>query len=222
MPFPTFTITVSPLGEFQFDNGTYVDRFLCDGGDYPASSGNIISCVQKSSQNIVLTTKRSGVAVSTSSWELSSDGLQMRAVLMASQSQRPGVEKQVVFARMSGAPASFTGAWKDTKNLETRPQVLVLALRDRTLHYAFPERRQHADAALDGSDAVWHGPGVPTGVTVSFRNHGTEEFVTSRKYRGQITNQGFMRIDDDGRTLVEVFWNPDRPDQRAVLFYTKQ
>jgi len=220
-PFPTFWLTVTPSGEHQFDNGTYTNTYGCDGRGYPLPSGITMFCVQKGPLAFELTPKKAGAVITTSLWTLSVDGKTLTVEAAAVQPSGSVRRRDNLYARVTGS-SGFTGAWKDVKSLETRPQVLVLAQNAHRLHYAFPERGQYGDPALDGSDAAWSGQGVVPGVTMAVEPHGPREFRVLRKFKGRITNQGLMRVSADGRTLVEAFWSPDHPDQKVLLVYQKR
>ncbi len=49
-----------------------------------------------------------------------------------------------------------------------------------------------------------------------------DELLVLRKLVGQIVNQGSMKISADGRSLVEEFWSPERPNLKTILVYEKQ
>jgi hypothetical protein len=66
------------------------------------------------------------------------------------------------------------------------------------------------------------GPGVPQGLTMAISPHGPQEFLTVRRFDGQIVNQGFLRLSVDDRTLIEEYWPPSRPDQKAILVYERR
>ena len=222
-PFPNFWLTVTPSGEHQFDNGTYTNTYGCDGKGYPLQSGITMFCVQKGPLAFELTAKSGGGVVTTSLWALSVDGKTLTADATAVRPSGSVRTRHNVYARVTGS-SGFTGAWQDVRSLETRPQVLVLVLTEdgHRLHYALPERGQYADPTLDGTDAAWYGPGVPPGGTIAVKPNGPREFSTLRKFKGQITNQGIMRVSVDGRTLVEAFWSSERPDQKALLVYERR
>jgi hypothetical protein len=99
---------------------------------------------------------------------------------------------------------------------------MALRLDNKSLHIAFVESGQFSDLPLDGSDATMHGPGVSQGVTMAIKPRGSREFITLRKFNGQIINEGSLKLSGDGRTLVEEYWRPDRPSERAVLVYERQ
>jgi hypothetical protein len=179
-----------------------------------------ISCVQTGAFVIDTTTKENGRKVGTAHWELSADGktLTIKGTSMQSDGSLKPIEN--VYSR-TDASIGFVGGWKNQKRLESRPQ-LLLALNDRSLHITFSESGQYIDAPLDGSDAPVQGPGIPQGLTMAIIPHGPQEFLTLRKFGGQITNQGSLRISADGRTLVEEYWVPRRPEQKATLVYERQ
>src|SRR5207302_1334378 len=69
---PTFSVALSPSGEYRVDTGAFGYTFVCDGKDYSAASGHTTSCTQISPRAIAL--KGLADAVSTNSrWELSAD-----------------------------------------------------------------------------------------------------------------------------------------------------
>jgi hypothetical protein len=220
IPGPNFSITISPTGEFHLDNGTNRYSYRCDGKEYSTTPNRTISCAQTSAVVIDATMKENGAKVGTAHWELSDDGKMLTIKATSIESDGSIKSREKVYLRIS-ASIGFAGGWRDTKRLETRPQ-LLLTLNDRTLHIAFGESEQYADPPLDGSDAPLRGSKVPQGVTIAIRPHGPREFLTLKKFGGQITNQGSLRLSTDGRTLTEEYWSPSRPDEKAILVYEKQ
>jgi hypothetical protein len=221
VPGPSFTITLTPAGEYQTDNGTYSYRYRCDGKEYPMAPGYTTSCKRTGAFVIDSTTKKNGAVVTTAHWELSADEASLRIKLIAGQSQRPLKTKEVVYERVSGS-AGFIGGWRELNRLQTQPQLLALMLHGRDLHYAFPKEGQYVDLTLDGPDGAWQGPSVPPGITVAIKTLDHDELLVLRKLNGQVVNQGSMRISPDGHTLVEEFWSPDRPNLKTILVYEKQ
>jgi hypothetical protein len=220
IPGPSFSITISPTGEYHSDNGTFSSNFRCDGKEYPTRANRTVSCVQPSAFVIDTTTKENGAKVATAHWELSADWKMLTikgTTIDADGSVKP---KEKVYSRTS-ASIGFAGGWRDAKRLESRPP-LLLALNERSLHIGFSDSGQYVDPPLDGSDSPWQGPGAPQGLTMAIKPQGPQEFLTLKKVGGQIVNQGSLRLSADGRTLVEEYWAPSRPDQKATLVYEKQ
>jgi len=220
IPGPSFSVAISPQGEYHLDNGTYSYSFGCDGSQYPTIGSRTISCTQKGAFSMDTTSRESGREVASAHWELSDDE---KMLTINGTTVRPdGSIKSIehVYSRTS-ASVGFAGGWRDTKRLESRPP-LQLTLSDRTLHVMFSDDGQYVDAPLDGSDAPMHGPGVPQDLTFAITPHGTRELLTTRKLRGQIINQGFLRLSADGLELVEAYWRSGRPDEKAVLVYERQ
>lgn len=220
IPGPNFSITISPAGEYHVDNGTYSQSFRCDGKEYPATPKRTISCLQTGVLAIDTTSWENGAKVATAIWELSTDGKMLTLKGTSTQPDGSVKPREMVYSRTSGS-IGFAGGWTNTKRLESRPQ-LVLALNERSLHIAFTESGQYIDSPLDGSDAPVHGPGVPDGLTMAVTPHGAREFFTLKKMGGQIINQGSLRLSADGRNMVEEYWNPRAPEQKAKLVYDRQ
>jgi hypothetical protein len=59
-------------------------------------------------------------------------------------------------------------------------------------------------------------------MTVAIRPNGAYELLTTKKADGRVINQGSLRLSADGRTLVEEYWSPSRPEEKTVLVYDKQ
>jgi len=217
---PTFSLTILPTGEYHSDSGTFSYDFRCDGKEYTTRPSRTISCMQSRASEMDTTTKEESKKVGTTHWELSADGktLTVKGNSIGTDGSVKPTER--VYLRTSGSNG-FVGGWKDTKRLESRPQ-LVLTLNERILHIAFFGTGQYMDPPLDGTDSPCHGPGVPQGLTIAIRQNGPREFLTLRKMDGKIVNQGSLRLSADGRTLIEEYWPPSRPDERATLVYEKQ
>lgn len=220
IPGPSFSITLLPTGEYRSDNGTYNYNFRCDGKEYITRLSHTISCVQTSVSEMDTTSKEDGKKVGTAHWELSDDGKTLTVKGTATGADGAFKATERVYLRTSGS-SGFAGGWRDTKRLESRPQ-LVLALNERSLHIAFSENGQYMDPPLDGTDAPCHGPSVPQNLTIAIKPNGPREFLTLRKLDGKVVNQGFLRLSVDGRTLVEEYWPPSRPDEKATLVYERQ
>jgi hypothetical protein len=220
IPGPSFSITILPTGEYHLDNGTNSYDFRCDGREYTTATNRTLSCLQTSASVIDTTSKENGAKVGTAHWSLSPDERTLAIKATSFQTNGSAKSRENVYTRTS-ASAGFAGGWRDTKRLESRPELLLL-LNDQRLHIAFPDSGQFTDPPLDGSEAAMYGPGVSEGMTMAIRPHGPQEFFTSRKLRGQIISEGSLRISADGHTLVEEYWRPDRFDEKAVLVYERQ
>lgn len=220
IPGPSFSIAISPAGEYHVDNGTYSESFRCDGKEYATTPKRTISCLQTGGLAIDTISREKGAKVATAHWELSDDGKMLTLKGTSTQPYGSVKPREMDYSRTSGS-VGFAGGWTNTKRLESRPQ-LVLALNGRSLRISFAESGQYIDSPLDGSDAPVHGPGVPEGLTMAVTPHGSREFLTLKKMEGQIINQGSLRLSADGRILMEEYWNPKTPEQKARLVYEKQ
>ncbi len=183
--------------------------------EYPTSVQHTISCKLDDSSTMDTTSRENGKIVRADHWQLSLDGLQLTHRSSETQSDGSTKSKLSVFVRISGN-TGFAGGWTDPKRLESYPR-LVLEVKGFTLHFAFLGSGQYVDTTLDGSDSAMHGPGVPKGSTMATRPNGTYNMLTTQKANGRVINQGFLRLSADGRTLVEEYWSPSRPDEKAVL-----
>src|SRR5580700_509633 len=220
IPGPSFTLALAPDGEYRMENGTFGYTFGCDGQEYKTSPVRTISCKLDDSSDMDTTSRENGRIVRTDHWQLYSDGSKLRHT--SSEPQADGSTKSHLseFVRVSGS-VGFAGGWSDLKRLESHPR-LVLTMKDSTLHLAFLETGQHADITLDGSDSAMHGPGLLIRTTLAIRPNGAYEFLTTKKTDGRVINQGSLKLSADGHTLVEEYWSPNSPDEKAILVYDKQ
>lgn len=221
MPGPDLSITVSPTGEFQTDNGTYRDKFRCDGKEYSMGAGHQTSCVQSGSLAMDMSLFTNGAKTQAAHFELSPD--QGTMIIEATRVQPDGTARsqKTVYLRTSGS-TGFSGGWRNPKHLESRPQLMVLTLNEHYLRVAFPEADQYTDVSLDGKDSVVHTARQTPGPTLAMHPNGPAEFLTTVKSGDRILRQGSLLLSKDGRTITETFWRPEMPNNRAVLTYERQ
>jgi len=220
IPGPSFVLTLSPSGEYHVEDGEYSFSLRCDGKEYSTVPKQTLSCIQQSASVIDTTTKEDGKTLSTWHLELSADGKTLAGKRTSVQADRAVKTTEAVYSRTTKS-MGFAGGWRDTQRLETRPPML-LTLDQQGLHLSVPATGEHMDPPLDGSDAPIRGPGVSQGLTMAVRPHGRREFLTVKKAGGKIVNEGSLRLSWDGRTLVEEYWSPSAPKEKATLVYDKQ
>ena len=78
------------------------------------------------------------------------------------------------------------------------------------------------DLPLDGAEAAVRGPRAPDGSTRAVVPAGKREFSSISKRHGKVVSQGTLELSNDGRTITETWWNPDRPDDKGTLVYEKK
>lgn len=221
MPGPDFSINITPTGEFHTDNGTYTDKFRCDGKDYPTSVGHYVSCVQPNSHTLDTTSKANGTKAQVAHLELSLDQKTLTITSIKIQSSDPNKSQTTVYVHTAGS-AGFGGAWKNPGRLESHPQQMVLTLSESSIRVAFPEKQQYTDFHFDGTNGVVHGATPPPGVTTAMTPMGPRTFVISTKSEGRVTNQGSLVLSADGKTVTHSWWRAGMPQARVVLIYERQ
>jgi hypothetical protein len=225
IPGPTFTVSITPDGDYHTANGTTTGRFRCDGKEYPPEHPvevvDTISCTQRNTSDVELIHRKNGVKTFAVQWELSPDGNMLTVKSTSLSGDGSTKPKEHRYTRTSGS-TGFAGGWRDVNPLEREPSIWQISLGNQRLHYDFPERSQYADVSLDGTDAVVHGQGVPAGVSIALKKSGPLELSMTKKVGGRVLNVGYLRISADGRSLTESYWSPERPDEKAVLVYEKQ
>jgi hypothetical protein len=215
---PIITISISPDGEYRYDDQYSSFTFLCDGEDRPVGNNRTTFCIKSSATVLDLTRKDNGVKTSVSHWELSAGG---KVLTVTGTSFRPSgpVKGQFVASRISGSN-NFAGQWRDTSYLQ-RHADMTLRLDSQTLHISYPIAGQYIDAPFNESDAAMRGP-HPESVTYAARLVSQREFLTLMKRDGKVLLQTSLELSADGRVITDSWWNPDRPTDKGVLVYEKQ
>ncbi len=217
---PVITISISADGEFRYDDGFVSNIFRCDGKYRPIGNNRTQACVKSSATTLDRTRKENGVKTNTYHWELSAGGKVFTATATALRPSGPVITGQLVASRMSGSNG-FAGQWRDTSFLQ-RHADMTLRLDNQTLHIGYPSAGLYIDAPLDGVDAAMHGPHAPEGMTYTARLVGQREILTLTKDNGEALTQGSLKLSDDGRVVIESWWNPGRPTDKGTLVYEKK
>jgi hypothetical protein len=217
---PTFTISISPDGEYRFDDGRSGFTFRCDGKDQPIGKNLTRACVKSSATGLDLIQKDDGVTTITKHWELSDGGSVFTVTATTFHSSLPVITDQIVNSRISGSNG-FAGQWRDTTYLGEHAEI-TLKLDKQTLHIVYSSAGQSIDAPLDGVDTTVRGPHVPRGHTYAVRPAGPREFLTLSKRDGKTILQGSLELSGDGRSVTESWWEPGHPADKGFLVYEKQ
>lgn len=220
IPGSTFSMSMTPTGQYREDDGVNSYDFACDGKDYPTSPQHTISCVEKNGLVMETTAKQKGQVGGTTHWELSADGKTLTIRSTPTPSTASEKPTEVSYVRTSGS-GGFVGGWRNAKLYAASPQKLRLTEKGKTLHIRYPDTGEYADPTLDGSDSAMDGPTVPDGVTISVKEQSPLELDTVSKYKGVVVNQGTLQLSADGRSLQEDFWRPGS-NQKSQLVYERQ
>lgn len=227
-PARTFSVAVSPSGEYRVDNGAFGYSFRCDGNQSSAASGPSTTCTQVSEHAIAL--KGLADAESTSArWELSADGKTL--TINADRIQidgsgegnaGPGVLKhqEKVFERISGS-SGFTGQWRETKPLESLSKTVVLILNYSAFHFENAETGQFSDSRANDAPSPIRGANQPDGFTRSVQIVGPQQLQTEDTFEGRVISHTTWKVSDDGHTLYEEAWTSESPAQKDLLVYQK-
>lgn len=205
------SISISPDGEYRYDDGSVTDTFRCDGHYQPMGNSRSQACVRSSATTLDKTRMENGVKTNTYHWELSADGKVFTATATALRSGGPVVTGQLAALRISGSKG-FAGQWRDVSFLQ-RHADLTLRLDGQYLHIGYPGAGQYINEPLNGADAPMYGPHAP-GMTYAVRRTGQRN--------GQVFSQGSLELSDDGRAITESWWKPDKPANKSTLYYEKK
>lgn len=217
---PVITISILADGDYRYSDGIVSDIFRCDGKYRPIGNNRTQACVRSSATALDKTRMENGVETNTYHWRLSADGKVFTATATAFRPSGPVVTGELVASRISGSNY-FAGQWRDMSFLQWHAD-LTLRLDGQYLHIDYPIAGQYVDAPLDGADAEMYGPHALAGTTVAVRRAGQREFLIIGKRDGKAFNQESLKLSDDGRVIIDSWWNPDKPADRSTLVYDKK
>ncbi len=220
----SFTITAQSDGGIRRKDVLYTFDFRCDGKDYPDTARVDVtaSCLQASTTQWRFTYKGKGKTSSDSSWNLSPDGTTLTIhenVIQRDGSARPYGS---VYHR-TGQGKGFYGEWQfaDEPNPPTR--TLGLWLREDQLRLAYLEAGEYVDAPLDGVPTRMHAPPQAIqGIWISIKQDGPRQMRIEESIEGRVTADGTLKLSEDGRTIVQETWAPDKPNEINTHVYEKQ
>ena len=213
------TISISANSEYRF-NESSSHTIRCDGKDQSIGNNRTLVCVKSGATALDITVKENGVKTRSTHDELSTYGKVFTTTVTEFRASGPIITHQTTFSRLSGS-SDFTGQWRDTSYLQQHA-AMTLRLDNQALHIDYPSVGQHIDAPLDGVDATVRGPQVLEGATLAARPAGNREFLIVTKRQGKVFNQGSLKLSNDGRTITNTWWNPDRPVDKGTFVYEKK
>jgi hypothetical protein len=214
------TISVSADGEYRSDDGFVSTTFRCDGKYRPIGNNRTQACVKSSATTLDRTRMENGVKTNTYHWELSAGGKVLTSTATALRPSGPVSMGQLVASRISGSN-DFAGQWQDTSFLQRHPE-LTLSLDSQYMHIGYPSAGDYVDAPLNGADAPMHGANALVGMTYTVRMAGQRELLILAKLNGNAFTQESLELSDDGRVIIDSWWNPARPTDKATLVYEKK
>jgi uncharacterized OB-fold protein len=215
-----FTISISPDGEYRYDNGTSSFTFRCDGKDRPIGNNRTEACVKSGDSVLDRTRKENGTKTNAYHSELSADGKVLTLTATAFRPTGPVITGQIVASRVSGSNG-FAGQWRDPSYFQQHAD-MTLSLDAQTLHIGYPSAGQYIDAPLDGVDAAMRGPHASEGLTDAVRRVGRREISILAKRNGKVVEQDSLELSNDGRVITYSWWNPDRPNDKGTFVYERK
>jgi hypothetical protein len=211
------TISISEDGEYRFaENSSRTIR--CDGKDRPIGNNRTGVCVKSGDTVLDITQKENGVKTSATHDEISADGKVFTTTVTEFRPNGSVIKSQAVCSRLSGSNG-FAGQWRDTRYLRQHAD-MTLRLDNQALHMDYPSAGQSIDAPLNGIEAPVHG--TLDGLTYSARVAGRRELLYLTKRNGKVFTQGSLKLSRDGGTIIDTWWNPDRPTDKGTLVYEKK
>jgi hypothetical protein len=214
------TISISPDGEYRYDDGFVNITFRCDGVYRPIGNNRTQAWVKSSATTLDSTRMENGVKVNTYHWELSADGKVLTTTATSYRPSGPVIMGQLVATRTTGSN-DFAGEWKDVHYRQSGPE-LTLRLDRQFLHISYPNSGSYIDAPLTGDDAPEHGVHTLDGVTYAVRIDGPRQIFILVKRDGKALTQSSLELSGDGRVITESQSTPGHPAEKGTLVYERQ
>jgi hypothetical protein len=215
-----FSIKLGPTGEYELVTASFIDRFRCNGEEYPLpGSGATITCNQHSPAVMDTVFRRNGKITGNAHRALSAHDMVMTSI--ANDVGPPPKTTKKVYRRLTGT-VGFVGAWRDEHLLEDEPQILVTEMRERRLRISFPGKKAFEDLPLDASDSRVHGLSPGLNVTLAAEASGPLTIRTKKKVDGRLLEEGAITLSPDGQTLVNTFWEIAYPNVKSFFVYHRQ
>jgi hypothetical protein len=214
------TISMTADGEYRFDESSS-HTLRCDGKEQAIGNNRTLVCVKSGATVLDIAQKENGVKRRATHDEISADGKVFTTTVTEFRPTGPVITSQIMFSRLSGSDG-FAGRWQDTSFLQWHTDLSV-RVDNQTLHIEYPSGGENMDLPLDGAEASVRGPHALEGDNTRVaRPSGNREFLIVTKRNGKVFSQGSLVLSSDGSTITDIWWNPDRPDDKATLVYDKK
>jgi hypothetical protein len=217
-------VITSPDGQIRITNDAFNFDFRCNGKEYSNPNGKDLttSCIQVGTAQWKLTYKRNGAVSSEVLWDLSPDATTLTIHGKSIQPDRSSRDVEHVYHRL-GEGSGLSGRWQEGNPFSSRPPLLNLSLEGSTLHFAYPETGQYVDAPLDGTRTPMHtSPRARQGFAMSIKQASPVQMHTEISFEGRVIREGTLTISNDGRTIIQESWAPERLSEKDSFVYEKQ
>jgi hypothetical protein len=218
----TISYSNGPHGLMHFSDGSVIDYdFGLDGKEYPSAYNRTTSWRSAGKNSWDQVTKANGRVLSKSHRALSVDEKTLTMTFTGVQPDGNPFNEEEVYERV-GAGKGLIGTWRSTKVPENAPASFVISAPSAdTLHFDLPEEKASVEGVADGTDHAISGPNVPPGMTIGFKQSGTQIRYTI-KVNGKPDTYGIETLAADGRSFTDVSWNPGKESEKQTAVYIKQ
>jgi opacity protein-like surface antigen len=217
----TFTVSMTATG-MHFSNGATVSYdFACDGKDYPTIADRTVSCAKNADGSYDSVAKAKGVVLSKTHRSLSADGKTLTAVSTNMRPDGTTDSETDVYTRVTGS-AGMAGKWKNTKSVESSPDVMNIKVAGSSIHWDVPAYKETIDGKMDGSATPMMGPRIPEGLTITFKKVSETKLTYVVKLKDKPLDEGTQMLAADGKSLVDTSWVAGKPAEKEIAVYEKQ
>ncbi len=218
-----FTLTSLPNGGFHLStpSKSFEYDYTCDGKDYPVVSGRTGTCMKIDETHYDMAGKMNGEPDWHGTSVISEDGKQMTNTAYVHRPDGTDSVDKNTYERV-GTGTGRAGTWRNVKSSASVADVLTISLAGDTMRSEMPAYKMVMTAKLDGSLATLEGPTVAKDFTIRVTADSPTKLHYVEAFNGKTMAEGTQTVSADGKTLVEVEWEPGGTGEKQTYVYEKQ
>ena len=220
----TFTYSKGTGDMLHYEDGSSASfDFGVDGKEYKTWANRTTTWTATGKNAWDRISKADGKVLSKGHIALSADG---NTLTMRSTGTRPDgktFHEEDVFTRVSGTEG-LLGTWRAAKVVDpVAPETFIISSPAPGLvHEEVPDMKASLEGPTDGSDLALSGPNLPPAMTIAFKPVTPTKMSYVIKINGKADSIGEQTIAADGRSFMDVSWNPGRENEKSTAVYVKQ
>jgi hypothetical protein len=189
-------------GTVKYTDSAQTYTFKPDGSSFTTPLGAERTVQKTGADSYTATTKRNGLLLRTSTWQLSSSG---KTLVMESKGTKPNgdtFDDATTYVRTS-AGAGLIGGWKSTKVKLSSPNSLTIQTEGKDgVTVTISAIKATCQAKWDGKDYPASGPTVSDGITLALSKTGTSGFKLIEKAKTKVLEIAHYKVAADGKAMV--------------------
>jgi hypothetical protein len=205
----TMTFKDAGNGTLKFTDSVQSYTFKPDGSSFTTPMGADRTFQKTGDSGYTATTKRSGVLLNTSTWQLSPGGETLVVEAKGIKPNGDTFDDVTTYVRTS-AGAGLIGGWKSTKVKMSSPNALTIQTTGKDdVTLTISAIKATCQAKWDGKDYPATGPTVPDGLTLALTQTGSNSFKLVEKAKTKVLETVHYSVAADGKSMVAKGVNGD-------------